>query len=296
MDTNVLSKVEAEASFRAYIQKNVRPDGRDLQAHRGVSLKKEMYSNEPNPEAGTHNYGSSQVHIGNTIVATGVNLMVGQTSDAAPDKGDITCSITLSPMCAVKFDQGRKRDDGASSAKHEDAYRIESILNELLMIGKIVDLTQLCIIPGKCAFRLCVHILCLSHRGNLLDAAIIGAISALKGVKLPEPVFAGGNVSVTRARTKQLEVLSSGRSTQTVVPISLGLFDGQWLVDLEEGEELLMEANLTCVLLMEAQTEPQILYLSQTTTKGPSPVSTEQLRAGLSLCRQTAGKLVPSLM
>ena len=78
--------------LRVFIEKGIRNDGRSLEAHRGVTLKSAMYT-------GTDLYGSSQVHIGKTIVTTGVNLMIGTTSDTCPDKGDIgsyPCTVAAS--------------------------------------------------------------------------------------------------------------------------------------------------------------------------------------------------------
>jgi hypothetical protein len=101
-----------------------------------------------------------------------------------------------------------------------------------------------------------------------------------------------------------------------VVPVSLGMFEGKWLVDLEESEESLMDATLTCVLLLDGDEQhnstkqtkmisseeeeekegegDRMLFMSQNSIHGPS-LTARQLREGLSICQRTAGLLISSV-
>jgi exosome complex RNA-binding protein Rrp42 (RNase PH superfamily) len=44
---------------------------------------------------------------------------------------------------------------------------------------------DLCITEGRHVWKLCLDIMCLSHEGSLLDAALLAAAAALSNVKLP---------------------------------------------------------------------------------------------------------------
>jgi exosome complex RNA-binding protein Rrp42 (RNase PH superfamily) len=206
-------------------------------------------------------------------------------------------------MCSLKYDQQHIRDN----QKHEDAYGLESDLNRLLMSGEVVDLSQLCILKGKFAFRLNVNVVCLSHQGNLLDACVACVVSALRDTKLPQPVMDGERLAVSSDASTPLQLVNNTDSL--LVPVSIGLFDDEWVVDLAESEETIMRATISCVLLIPADeamggtidsssnssnSEPRILHLSQSTASGD--MGAEKVSEGLRVCSSVARGLAASLV
>ncbi len=110
--------------------------------------------------------GSAIVRLGDTKVVAGVTIQVGNPSAMAPDCGEVTLSL-----------------HAAALNPSEEAN--ESYLKRIIQSSEIIDLTDLCIIPGKAAWRLCVNVEILNHEGNILDAAFLASVAALANVRLP---------------------------------------------------------------------------------------------------------------
>ena len=68
--------------LRAYLQNQVRLDGRGLVDHRKTLIRKSQF------EFGDV-VGSSRVQVGGTIIICGINLLVGTPCLAHPSSGDV---------------------------------------------------------------------------------------------------------------------------------------------------------------------------------------------------------------
>jgi len=62
---------------------------------------------------------------------------------------------------------------------------IESFVQRTLVRSGIVELSDLGIQEGKIAWKLVVSIVCLNHDGNIEDASLLAALTALSDTKLP---------------------------------------------------------------------------------------------------------------
>jgi exosome complex RNA-binding protein Rrp42 (RNase PH superfamily) len=82
LSDSALYNIDIHENLKAFVKNEVRFDGRRLMSHRGFQSKQGVLSS-PNV------CGSSRVQLGGTSVICGINVMVGNPSISAPDKGDI---------------------------------------------------------------------------------------------------------------------------------------------------------------------------------------------------------------
>lgn len=217
--------LDPKAHLRAFIESSVRRDGRSFDQHRRVNLTPGPFNSfrragEAESSSGSSCgacCGSSIVEVGETRVACAVSLMVGTPSPSLPDCGDLEITVGLGPVCSAS----RYEQRGKSS----DAYKLESDLLAVMNDGDVIDLAQLCIERERFAYRLCVAVTCLSDAGGLFDAALLSVVTALADTALPTPSIIAGEVCVSFAETKPLAL------KYRPVPITLGIFEGNYLVD-----------------------------------------------------------------
>jgi exosome complex RNA-binding protein Rrp42 (RNase PH superfamily) len=107
----------------------------------------------------------------------------------------------------------------------------------------LVNLSELCIASGQCVWMLQLDVVCLCHDGNVVDAALIALVAALRSLRLPVPtVLEDGEVVVHPTSTTAL--------TLGPLPVSLtcGVVLGHVLSDPTALEEAQADASVTVVL------------------------------------------------
>lgn len=295
MDDLSIEVLNPEEFVRAFVAKGERKDGRKLNELRPLSITTNPFVSDC---AGAINgnlitVGSSMVHLGATRVCCAVTLQVGTPPALSPDRGDIDFEVTLGTICSQQYDQRGKPDD---------AYELESLIETVIKNGNVVDLTQLCIEREKLAFQLNVHIVCLSHAGNLHDAAVLAAVAALGNTRLPDVVTesvssSGGNVAsndgvrgIGSSGVASLK-LSRDSSRRLVlqhvpVPITVGIFDSSLLTDLTSEEQQAMHGYVRCAVLED----DTICYLAQFngSNQTGAGTSSQELHKALAVCRDAA--------
>jgi len=275
----LFSLVSPEAYIGAFVQNGIRRDARALSELRPLVLSS-------NPFVPSAVVGSSMVQLGATRMCCAVQLQIGAPANL-PNEGEVIFEVTLGPLCSHKYDQRGKPDD---------AYELESLLASAFTRNKrVLDLSQLCIVQDKHVFKLIVQIVCLSHAGNIQDAAVLAATYALRSVKLPDIEFAqgigGGGDAIprpvsdpTNSKGRPLKLLASP------VSVTLCLFQRSLLVDPDQEEAQVAHGVFRCVLLEDGH----ICHLAHHSAKGGG-FSKEDLAQAVALCSGAASQIRASL-
>ena len=129
-----------------------------------------------------------------TAVVTGTLL---PPSPERPSEGTVSLSVDLSPMASTSFGHAQPvtttpgMASGDLSNITDEAQRLLSnrILRSLertLLIGGSLDTEALCVQSGSWVWRLSVQVTVLDDAGNLLDAAVLAAVAALRHYRKPQ--------------------------------------------------------------------------------------------------------------
>lgn len=158
-----------EETIRKIIGDEERLDDRELEEYRDIEI-------EPNWVRETAE-GSAKVTIGNTQVLVGLSVDVEDPYDDRPDEGTIVTNAELAPMAAREYESGPPQEPGVELAR---------VVDRGIREAEAVDLEKLCIEEGEKVYTLFLDVHVLNDDGNLIDAASLGALAALKTGFIPE--------------------------------------------------------------------------------------------------------------
>lgn len=231
--------------------KEQRVDGRKPEERRQLTIT-------PNP-IGTAD-GSAMVQLGNTRIFVGVKIGVGAPFADRPKEGVIITNAELIPMASPSFEVGPP-----SQASIEVARVVDRGIRE----SKMIDLTELCITEGQKVWMVNIDIHTIDYDGNLFDAALAGAVAALKLTVLPVKAKGFGE------KDTPLKIHHTPTSV-TAVKIGKSIF-----VDPQHDEETVAEARLTATV-----DEHGALRAMQ---KGlPGSFSVDEVKYVIKVCQQIA--------
>jgi exosome complex component RRP42 len=205
--------------IKSLIEKGKRIDGRKLEDYRKITL-----------ESGISKYaeGSARCKIGETEVLVGVKFDIGEPYSDSPNEGTIIVSAELSPIANPTFELGPPGDQSIELARVVDRGIRES---------KAIDFKNLCIRPGEKIFMAFIDIHILNDEGNLIDAAVLGAMKALSETRLPK--VENDKIVYGEFTSKKLK-LDKMPVTCTIYKIGNSL-----LVDVNSKEEEVVDARLS---------------------------------------------------
>ncbi|MCD6155327.1 MAG: exosome complex protein Rrp42 [Candidatus Verstraetearchaeota archaeon] len=204
------------------LSKGMRIDGRDLLNYRPISINFEV--------AGKAD-GSASVRFGDTYVMVGVKAEIGKPFPDTPEEGVLLVNAEFVPLASPDFEPG---------PPNEDAIELARVVDRGLRKGEVVDLKELCIVPGEKVWMLWVDIYILDHNGNLMDAAALASLAALMNTKLPEVKVEGEEIIKT-GKFKPLNI------KDYPIAVTLGKIGGSFIVDPLLDEEQLMDCRLTVI-------------------------------------------------
>jgi exosome complex component RRP42 len=151
-----------------------RLDGRGPDDYRPVTIE---------PGFVTTADGSALVHLGETKVLAGIKLEVGKPFPDTPNAGVLTTNAELIPLSSPTFEPGPPQPW---------AIEVSRVVDRAIRASEMIDLTKLCVTPGEKSWVCYVDVHCLGHDGNLIDAAMLAAVSALSASTVPAKRFEVG--------------------------------------------------------------------------------------------------------
>jgi exosome complex component RRP42 len=151
-----------------------RLDGRGLDEMRPVKLT---------PNYVTSADGSAFVEIGKTKVLCGDKLEPDTPFPDTPNAGVLTTNAELVPISNPDY------EPGPPSIK---SIEVSRVVDRAIRAAEAIDLQGLCVTPGEKCWTCFVDIHILDDSGNLIDAALLAAMTALKSAKLPGERFETG--------------------------------------------------------------------------------------------------------
>ncbi len=166
-DINSTSETTIER-IREYLKKDKRFDGRKNNEFRELFIEKDVSKKAE---------GSVRVRLGKTEVIVGVKAGVSEPYPDSPDKGNLMVTAELLPLSSPRFELGPPKFE---------AIEIGRVIDRCIRESGIIDLEELVIKKGEKVWTIFIDIYSINDDGNLLDAAGIGALVALKLAKLPK--------------------------------------------------------------------------------------------------------------
>jgi exosome complex component RRP42 len=154
--------------IKEYLREGKRFDGRKPNEFREISIETGVSKNAE---------GSARVKIGKTEVLVGVKMNVSEPYPDSPDKGNLMVTAELIPLSSPRFENGPPKFG---------AIELGRVIDRGIRESKFIELEKLCIKEGEKVWTVFIDIYSINDDGNLLDAAGIGALAALKSAKFPK--------------------------------------------------------------------------------------------------------------
>lgn len=176
--------------------------------------------------------GSARVRIGETEVIAGVKMDVGKPYPDNPNEGTIIVGAELLPMSNPEFELG---------PPGIQAIELARVVDRGIRESKTIDFKSLCVEEGKKVWLILIDVISVNDAGNLLDAAALAALAALKNTRFPK--YDGEKIDYKEKTDKQLKLRNQPIAI-TVVKIGSSL-----IVDPDSEEEKATDARLTVTSL-----------------------------------------------
>ena len=205
-----------------YLEHGKRFDGRKFDEFRKIEI-----------ETGVSNKaeGSARVKIGNTEVLVGVKMDLATPYPDSPDKGNLMVTAELLPLSSKRFELG---------PPSIEAIELARVIDRMVRESKFIELEKLCIKKGEKVWNIFIDIYSINADGNLLDAAGIGTIVALKNARIPK--YDEKNEKVMFGEWTKDKI-----PTKKEVPLSITVhkIGSHFLLDPTQEEEDISETRVT---------------------------------------------------
>lgn len=196
--------------------------------------------------------GSARVKIGKTDVIVGVKMALDKPYPDSPEKGNLMVSAELLPLASPRFEMGPPGFEGIE---------LPRLVDRAIRESHVVQLDKLAVVPGEKVWTVIIDIYPINDDGNLVDAATIGAIAALKKAKIPGVTEA--NTPDYKHRTDKSLPLNKN------IPLSISFYKlgNSFYLDPTREEEEAAEVKVTYGLsLMDGK---HMIHSCQKTGKTP---------------------------
>ncbi|MFA4953126.1 MAG: exosome complex protein Rrp42 [Candidatus Pacearchaeota archaeon] len=208
--------------IKKYLEEGKRFDGRKFDEFRKLEIETGISKNAE---------GSARVKLGNTEVIVGIKMDVSEPYPDSKDKGNLMVTSELLPLSSPRFESGPPKFPAIEMGRLIDRFIRES---------KFIELDKLCIEEGKKVWTVFIDIYSINDDGNLLDAAGIGAMMALKDAKIPKYDEESGKVVYGELTTKKIPLKKESPFSITAYKIN-----NNWVIDPTRQEEDIVEARVT---------------------------------------------------
>ena len=208
--------------IREYLSEGKRFDGRKPDEYREISIESGVSKNAE---------GSVRVKIGKTEVLVGIKMNISEPYPDSPDKGNLMVTAELLPLSSPRFESGPPKFE---------AIELGRIIDRGIRESKLINMEKLCIEKGEKVWTVFVDIYSLNDDGNLLDAAGIGAVAALKLAKIPK--YDAKEEKVLFGESSDKNILLAKNVT---FPITIYKIGDNLIVDPTKEEEDVSETRIT---------------------------------------------------
>jgi exosome complex component RRP42 len=151
-----------------YLSEGKRFDGRTPEQFRELVIEKDISKKAE---------GSVRVKLGDTEVLVGVKLGIGEPYPDSQDQGNLMVTAEILPLSSGRVELGPPKFP---------AIEVGRLIDRGIRESKVIDLKKLCIKEGEKVWTVFIDIYTLNDDGNIIDAAGIGALAALKIAKIPK--------------------------------------------------------------------------------------------------------------
>lgn len=212
--------------IKKYMSENLRFDNRKKEEFREIKIETGFAKNAE---------GSARVILGKTEVIVGVKLAVGEPYPDSQDKGNLMVTAEMLPLSSPRFELGPPKFD---------AIELGRIIDRGIRESKFIELEKICIKEGEKVWTVFIDIYSINDDGNLLDAAGIGAVAALKNTKIPFYDVEENKIDYDKESKEMLPLSKNVPFSITIHKIGDNL-----LVDPTREEEDASEARITIGLV-----------------------------------------------
>jgi len=206
---HILKALDAEMRF----------DGRKLTEFRNIEIETGISKNAE---------GSARVKMGETEIMAGIKLGIDKPFLDRPEDAILMVGTELLPMASPEFEAGPPDDQ---------SIELSRVVDRGIRESKAIELKKYCIKKGEKVWSISVDIVAINDAGNLLDAAALAAIVALKNTRFPK--YENDTINY-KELTK--ETLSIKKIPIAVTVVKIG---EKFLVDPSLEEEQVIDAKLT---------------------------------------------------
>lgn len=208
--------------IKEYLEQGKRFDGRKPEEFRKIEIETGISKNAE---------GSARVKLGNTEVLVGIKMNVTEPYPDSQDKGNLMVTSELIPLSSDRYESGPPTIESVELAR---------IIDRMVRESKFIQLEKLCIKEGEKVWNIMIDIYAINADGNLLDAAGIGAIAALRNAKIPkydkkEEKVLYGELTNEKIPTKK----------ETPISITFHKIGDNFIVDPTREEEDVSETRVT---------------------------------------------------
>ncbi|VVB83224.1 Exosome complex component Rrp42 [uncultured archaeon] len=217
----ITSNLTAER-IKEYMNQGKRFDGRKLDEFRELTIETGISKNAE---------GSARVRLGKTEVLVGIKMDVSEPYADSRDEGNLMVTAEFLPLSSPRLDLGPQPFDSLELAR---------VIDRGIRESHYIDLKKLCIEEGKKVWTVMIDIYTINDDGNLMDAAGIGAVAALKNSRIPE-------YNSETGKTKFGEWTDKKISLEKEIPVSLTVHKvgNNLIVDPTKEEEDISETRVT---------------------------------------------------
>lgn len=238
-----------------------RIDGRELEDLRSVEIKCQCVKNAE---------GSAEVRLGKTLAIAGVKTSIGTPFADTPNTGVMIVNAEFLPIASPTFEPG---------PPDENAIELARVIDRGLRRAEMIDLKQLCIVPGKAVWEIWIDIHALNHDGNLMDASALAAVTAILMAEIPKAVVnEKGEVTIDKSEKQKLPIKN------IPITVTIAKIGDKLVVDPNLDEEEVSDAFLTATFVNDKVCAIQ--------KRGEKGLTMEETMKALQMARQKARELL----
>lgn len=169
----VIAEIKRD-QIRMLAEHGKREDGRGLTDLRNIYVESGIIGTAE---------GSARVQLGKTELIVGIKMAPGAPYPDHPEEGTLKTGLEMKPMAHPDLGSGAPKPETVEHAR---------VIDRGIRESGTIDFRALCIEPGKEVWNINMDIQAIDYNGNVIDAATIGCVVALKDTIVPANRFGLG--------------------------------------------------------------------------------------------------------